>query len=119
MIRQEKISLIALIVSVAGLAMLFWAAENLEAKEIKIDEIDKASIGQYVKIDAQIVSYYNNGNTAFMQLYDGTGKLKAVSFQQGEQKAAIGKNSFASFEGKIELYKNELELVVEKVNKWN
>ncbi len=119
MLQQETISAIALCVSLTGIVMLFAFAESLEARQVQIGEIDEALLGWHVKINAKILSSYQLDSTVFLQLYDGTGKIKAVLFKPSkQQQELIGKNTFASFEGKVQLYKNELEIIVEQVKEW-
>jgi len=117
--EQETISRIALLASVLGLAMLVVMADLFEPRPVKISEIDETLAGWPVKVNAKIHSYYEKDNVAFLQLYDGTGKIKAVLFRPSEeQRQAIGKNKFASFEGKIKIYREELEIVVEGIEEW-
>ena len=119
MLQQEKISRIALCVSVTGLALLFAFAEGFEPRTAKIREINESLLGWHVKLNAKVASSYQKDSTLFMQLYDGTGKIKAVLFKPSrEQQALIGKNMFASFEGKVQFYRNELEIIVEGMEKW-
>ena len=118
MLQQERISQIALLVSIAGVALLLLSAELLEARQVKIGEIDETMIGLEVRVEARVLSKYEKDNIVFMQLYDGTGKIKAVVFNASEEQRALIGKGFASFEGKVQLYREELELVVEEVRQW-
>ena len=119
MLRQENISRIAVLVSITGVSLLFLFAETLQPKEVKIQEIGQSLLEWNVKINAKVLSSHQRDSTAFLQLYDGTGKIKAVLFRPSEEEQPlIAKGSFASFEGRIQLYRDELELVVERVSEW-
>jgi len=119
MLQQQTISKIALLASMAGIATLFLLAENIEAKEVSIREIDEGMLDMHVLVKGQVMSSYQTNKTAIMELYDGTGKVKAVMFRPSkEQLVLLGKGSFASFEGKVQIYKEELEIVVERVEEW-
>ncbi len=119
MLGQERISAIALCVSIFGVALLLLFSEVIEARQVKIQEIDNSMLDWHVVLNARVESVWQKNDTIFMQLYDGTGKIKAVLFKPSrEQQALIGKNMFASFEGKVQFYRNELEIVVERVEKW-
>ena len=119
MLRQENISRIAALVSITGVSLLFLFAETLQPREVKIQEINQSLLEWNVKIDAKVLSSHQRENIAFLQLYDGTGKIKAVLFRPSEEEQPlIAKGNFASFEGRIQLYRNELELVVERVGEW-
>jgi len=116
MVSRERLSAIALLAAVAGMAMLFLAAKTFEPKPVKISEIDKALVGWPVSVNVQVESVYRAGETLLMQAFDGTGKIKAVMFKASrENQAMLCKNCFASLEGKVQLYKGELEIVVERV----
>ena len=115
--EQEKIAVIALTASIAGIVLLFTIAQSIEPKEMKIEEISVEEEGLQVKVNARVEEFSQRQGIAFMQLYDGTGKIKAIAFK-AEKVEGIGKGMLASFEGKIQIYKGELELVVEKVNEW-
>ena len=115
--QQEKIALAALLASIAGILLLFAMAEAIEPKEMKIGEIGFEDKGLYAKVNARIESFSQKNGIAFMQLYDGTGKIKAVAFEANKV-TGLRKGTLASIEGKIQIYENELELVVEKVKEW-
>ncbi len=115
--EQEKIALIALLVSISGILLLLAMAQAIEPKEMKIEEIKIENEGLYVKINAKVEEFSQRQGIAFMQLYDGTGKIKAIAFE-AEKFPELGKGMLASFEGKIQIYKGELELVVEKAEEW-
>ena len=117
---KERLSAIALLAAITGIVLLFLLAESFEPRQAKIGEIGNADVGWPVKINAKIESSYKTGNTLLMQVFDGTGRIKAVAFNvSSETQAALCKNCFASLEGKVQLYKGELEIVVESVEQWN
>lgn len=115
--KQEKIALIALLASISGILLLLAIAQTIEPKEMKIQEITIKEEGLQVKINARVEEFNQRQGIAFMQLYDGTGKIKAIAFK-AEKFPELKKGMLADFEGKIQIYKEELELVVEKVNEW-
>ena len=115
--KQERIALVALLASITGIALLFAMSEAIEPKEMKIGEIGFEEEGLQAKVNARIDSFSQRQGIAFMQLYDGTGKIKAIAFK-AEKFPELKKGMLACFEGKIQIYKGELELVVEKVEEW-
>jgi len=120
MLSKERLSAIALLAATTGIALLFLLAESFEPKQVKIQDIGNADVGWPVRVNAKIESSYKTGNTLLMQVFDGTGRIKAVAFNVSDEKqAALCKSCFASLEGKIQLYKGELEIVVESVEEWS
>ncbi len=120
MLSKERFSAIALLAAMAGIALLFFLAESFEPRPVKIKDIGNADIGWPVRVNTKVESSYKTGNTLLMQVFDGTGKIKAVAFNvSNETQAALCKNCFASLEGKVQIYKGELEIVVESVEEWS
>jgi DNA/RNA endonuclease YhcR with UshA esterase domain len=117
---KERLSAIALLAAIAGIAILFLLAESFEPKPVKISEINNGLVGWPVRVNAKVESSHKTGNTLLMQVFDGGGRIKAVLFNASKEKQALlCKNCFAILEGKVQLYKGELEIVVESVEKWN
>ena len=118
MICRENLALLALLAAVAGTALLFAFAQGIGARQAKISEIGEEMEGTLVKVNARIEQLSVRKGIAFMELYDGTGKINAVLFNAEKMGALPGKGGFASIEGKVQKYNGDLELVVEKVEKW-
>ena len=120
MVSMQRLSAIALFAAMAGILMLFFLSQSFEPKPVKIREIGKTLVGWPVRVNAKIESSYRSGDTLLMQAFDGSGKIDAVMFNSSkEEKAMLCKGCFASLEGKVQLYKGELEIVVESVEEWN
>ena len=118
MFKQEQILQIALITATIGIITLLFLSEQIKPQEIKIKDINNEFEGRLVKINAKVLTTRQAKQTLILQIYDGTGKIDAVRFNQTNF-PSIQKNSFASFEGKIKTYKGKLQMVIAKVEKWN
>lgn len=116
MVKRESLALASLLCSVSGILALAALASQVEARPAKISELDESWLGTPVKLNAKVVSASQGKGMLFLELYDGTGKIRAVSFSPEE--AGVTKGGFATFEGKVQLYKGELELVIEKAEGW-
>ena len=88
--EQEKIAVIALTASIAGIVLLFAIAQAIEPKEMKIEEISVEEEGLQVKVNARVEEFSQRQGIAFMQLYDGTGKIKAIAFKAEILTSEIG-----------------------------
>ena len=118
MISRENLALMALLAAVAGTALLFALGQGIEARQAKISEIGGEMEGMLVKVNVRIEKLSVRKGIAFMELYDGTGKINAVLFNAEKIGALPGKGGFASIEGKVQKYNGNLELIVEKVKEW-
>jgi len=100
MLSEARISAIALLLSVAGLALLVFFSAAETPIGLKISQLEgfegKASI------EARIVSSHFSGNTLFITLFDGN-SLKAVYFNPPESALETSaKNSLVIAEGFVE-----------------
>jgi len=116
MLREVALKRISLSLSIAGIALLFFLGQMFEAKEITIAEVGGQGEGAKVKITAQVYSAFSKGGNVMFQLDDGTGKLQGIAFNAGEaQRKLLRKNNFIRVTGRLQLYKNNWEIIAEKV----
>ncbi|MFA4855824.1 MAG: OB-fold nucleic acid binding domain-containing protein [archaeon] len=118
MICRENLALLALLAAVAGTMLLFAFAQGIEARQAKISEIGEGMEGVLVKVNVRIESMSVRKGIAFMELYDGTGKINAVLFNAEKTGTLPKKGGFAGIEGKVQKYNGSLEIIVEKVEEW-
>lgn len=69
------------------------------------------NLNEYVAIKATISKQSLNSNNLFLTLKDSSGKIKAIIFNI-ENEIPIGEYIFL---GKISLYENELELLIDEI----
>jgi len=130
MVDEKILRNVSILVSLIGLISLFLISRTLEQKVINIGEISVNDIGRRVyvcgKIDSKFVS---KSKHIFLSLKDKTGKIKVVIFNntamklfsQGIDVFSINQNTDQNTDekicvyGKVDLYKNELEIICENV----
>ena len=78
--REKVIRNIALLCSVAGLLILFYASEHIEMGPTKIGEISIDDVGISMRICGRIENKRVSNNHIFMDLGDITGKISFVIF---------------------------------------
>lgn len=119
MVGRVFIARAALCLAAAGVALLLFLDSGSAPDPVKISSIGGEMAGQQVALNARVLSSYQRGSTVFLELYDGSGKIRAVLFRPNPEKLAlVGKNKFASFGGKVQVYGGSVELVVEAVEEW-
>jgi len=118
MVSGQGMNRVSLGAAVLGVVLLLFASEAIEPKKVKIAEISEAMEGTPITVDARVVSRGERNGTIFLRLYDGTAGIKAVLFRPDERQREIIGKGFASFEGKVQVYREELEIVVERVGEW-
>lgn len=119
MLGEKHVSRIALCTAVFGVLGLLFFEQGIVVQNAKISSINDSMAGSPVKLNCLVESSFKKENTLFLRLYDGTGKIKAVLFSpKPEQAAVLQKGKFASVEGKVQLYEEELEVIIEKAEEW-
>ncbi len=120
-IRMEKISALALFSSLLGLALVYFAATNLEPLAMGIGQITSDHDGKVVEVSGFVASAYSSQDTLFLEISDGKDKISVVIFSslsnQLEQAGiAISKDSKITVRGVVQEYKNRLEIVPGKIS---
>jgi DNA/RNA endonuclease YhcR with UshA esterase domain len=119
MLSDKTLMYIALVLFIVGIAGLFLVTQFIGPKEIGTGKIGNSEIGQNVVIKGTIASYFEKDGHVFMDVDDGSGKIKVVMFENAARNQPyvynIEKGDMISVEGKIELYENELEIVANSI----
>lgn len=118
MLSRELVARTALLVSIAGIALLFLTDLFNTPAQLSIGEISKELEGEQVKVKARVSWNSLKNNVLLFGLYDGN-SIKAVIFSPSlEQRALVRNGLFLEIEGKVQLYNGELEIVAEQVGRY-
>lgn len=121
-INDKTIYKIALITSIIGISILIVSSAWVEPKEMRIKEITSNNINEKITIHGVIteIDYSSSGKTCFLNLNDGTGKIKVIIFQSGlENFETEGinisdfKNRNVKITGTVSEYNNKLEITLD------
>ncbi|MFH1105884.1 MAG: OB-fold nucleic acid binding domain-containing protein [Candidatus Aenigmatarchaeota archaeon] len=118
---MKRISAIALFCSVIGLALIYFAAANLEPASIGIDQINADYVGKTVEIVGTVLSAYKSEDTLFLSISDGSGVINVVIFSNvlNELEAsslAIAKGYKIRVRGIVDEYRSKLEIIPRKIS---
>lgn len=106
---------IAVIVSVIGVVSLYFITNYFDNK---ID-ISKANdnFGDKVTVKGSVGSVFRSNGNTFFRLYDFSGEIQVVAFQKSSIPEAeqIKKGDQVAVMGKVSKYKNELEIIAQKI----
>jgi DNA/RNA endonuclease YhcR with UshA esterase domain len=118
MLTEKHIAVVSLLLAIAGTGLLFLFNQAIDPMEIEIGEITKSNIGERIKVGAKIEWALEKDNYILLTLDDGS-KIKAVHFGPSPEERQIAKpGSFVAVVGKVQLYKNELEIIAEEIKRW-
>lgn len=90
-----EITRIALFTAVVGIIALFILSAKLEPKMGNIIDLDKARLGDFVKISGEIIAIKHD-KTSYFDLKDSTDEIRVFSFKEinltkGDRVEVIGK----------------------------
>lgn len=116
--NDEKIFKISLITTIIGLVGIMILSGYVNPEKVTINQIDKSKIDNQVEIDATVTSVtQTKSNTKIIELSDNTGSINMVIFPSTDFNTTIKKNQHLTVIGKVTLYNNDLELILEDSNK--
>ena len=118
MLTEKHIAVASLLLAIAGTGLLFLFNQAIEPREMEIGEIEKSGVGARIRVGAKIEWALERDNYVLLTLDDGS-KIKAIKFGPSQEERQIAKRgSFVEVVGKVQVYKNELEIVAEEIKRW-
>lgn len=113
---------VSLAVAAAGLVFLFLITISIEPMQAKISEVSSDLVGRDIVVKGKIDSYFTKEGNVFITLEEGA-KIKVVMFSREAQKQPwvydLQKGDSVFVEGRVQLYKNELEIVANTIKVFN
>ena len=117
--NDTQLTWLALALSVIGLVGVYVVTYIDQPTQIRISEAENY-IEKNVLIVGQITDkFVTDDGHVFILIEDDTGKLTGIAFNKVAESLPYGsldKNRFLQIYGTIELYKGQLEIVVQRIN---
>jgi aspartyl/asparaginyl-tRNA synthetase len=117
--NDKTIMKVCFVMVIIGIIGLFIVTNFSTTPQVRINSIDETKTGQIVSISGIVSSYYTSEGHVFMNVNDSTGTIKVVMFQKDAENNPwvydIRKDDKVTINGKIQLYKGELEIVASSV----
>jgi DNA/RNA endonuclease YhcR with UshA esterase domain len=119
--EDKQIFKLALFTTIFGLVGMMFSANYIMPQEVKIKDINRGMLDKEVLVEGLVtdVSQSRNGGTFFLELMDGTGKIKLIIFESAAfeiQKTDISILSFNKRRirvvGRVTEYKGSLEVIL-------
>ena len=114
-LKENNIIKLSLIIFLFLFILLYYLDSIYSPTLINIKDIDKSYYNKIVKINTKIEKLNLNNETLFLVLSDlnnSNYKINAIIFKT---KIILDMDKNYEFIGRISLYKNELELLVDKI----
>ena len=116
--KETLLLKIALILTLAGLFVLYILSDNINVKEINIDKINDERIGNMVKILGRVDKVTELDKVTFIDVSQPA-TAKVVVFREKEKDDALEleQDDYVEIIGKIEDYEGEMEVIAERIRR--
>ena len=115
MLEEKQIAIAGLLCAILGIGLLFLLNQTIAPRERSIREINETSIGERVSVSGKVDWTLEKENFVLFTLNDGA-RIKVIKFSPSKEERALAQtNSLVIVIGKIQLNKNELEIVAEEI----
>lgn len=118
MISDKRLKIISLVVSLAGIFIIFLVSMFTGHAIVDIGSITEDDVGKYVMVNATIGGVSLNNGNLFIEIYDGTGKINAVMFERtarGMDLYSFKEKDSVLVEGQVNTYKGKLEIIASSI----
>lgn len=121
MMEDQKIFKLALCTAIFGLVGMIFSASYITPENIQIKEINRGMLDKEVSVEGLVtdVSQSQKGGTYFLELMDGTGKIKLVIFESAASEIEKTNINIGNFDkrrikvvGKVAEYQGSMELIL-------
>lgn len=117
MLSETHLGVFSLACAALGLAILIFLNSALEPREVSVAEISKELVGERVKVRARVTWGLERDNFVVFTLGERA-KIKAIKFNPTKiERNLVRERSFVWVVGKVELYRNELEIVADGIRR--
>ena len=109
---MEKLTKITFSISLIGILLLLFLANQIEPKAINIEGITKSMMNRQVKIIGKIINIRNMEGFQIMMVQDKTGTMTVTA----DSETPINKtNAEIMIIGKVSEYKGEVQISASKI----
>tara|TARA_Y100000310_G_scaffold345396_1_gene464445 strand:- start:11434 stop:11787 length:354 start_codon:yes stop_codon:yes gene_type:complete len=116
--QEKHLAIIAISCATIGIVLLFILEQYIEPQKLSVRALEDNLIGNRVEVKGRVDWALERENFLLFTLNDGE-KIKAIKFNPTElEMELIRKRIPVVVVGKLQVYKNELEIVVEEIRKW-
>ncbi len=109
--EENKLFLLSLFLSFAGISLLFLLSKNVSPSEIGVAEISDEDMGKTVLVKGKAVSFYSRGSFASFLLCSSK-CIKVVSFNS---ERVVSAGAFVSVEGRVSEFGGKMEILADSI----
>ncbi|MCX6775023.1 MAG: OB-fold nucleic acid binding domain-containing protein [DPANN group archaeon] len=111
--QERTLLIVALVWSLIGLFILLVLASFAQPPQPTISQLGD-NVGKVVVLNANVTSIDYKQDTVFFSLEDSTGNISAIFFGNPKYEIIVG--DYVAVKGKVQLYKGDVEIVVQELS---
>ncbi len=108
----DSIERVSLLLVLTGLTTMYAASILATPTSVTVSDLDEGDAGTTVRVRGTVTDHTTSDETEFFRIKGEDGDIQAVNF--GER-LGITTGTTYTFQGRVDLYQGELELIVEDV----
>lgn len=112
--NEKTLLKIALASSIVGIFLLLLILELSEVQSYQIANITNSQIDKTVKVTGKITKIKETPGLLILDIKDNTGVITAIAFKN--KAVELEKNSIIEMTGKVQKYKDKLEIIANQIN---
>jgi DNA/RNA endonuclease YhcR with UshA esterase domain len=120
MITDEKLRKICLVFIIIGLVGMVLFSQYSTPTAKRINEIGEEHVGKSIQVSGKISSISVNEGNIFIDMSEGSDTITIIMFERTartqKESYNLSENQSITVFGKVSLYKEELEIVADKIS---
>mgnify|MGYP001587555426 CR=1 FL=1 len=96
-----------------GTLLLIFLAENMEAKQLKISDLNLNMLDQETRIVGNITSIRQTKGLIILSIKDSSGSIPVVLFKKGDEH--FEKGSEVEVTGKVSEFNNQIQITAKQI----
>lgn len=113
--RTKQLTLLILVLAIAGLAGIYFAIENIKPIETKIDSIEDSLNGRIVRINGMISNIKKSKSGNFYWTVDDGSNITVPILDSKFKSLAVKKGDTVEVVGVVTKYNGELEVMPREI----
>lgn len=115
--EDKELRNLSVLLSIFGIVLLYFVANNLEPEVVQISDIEYKDVGKTVKITGEITSRQDSKGHIFLKVSDGTSEMFVPLFENlvkklsVEEKEGLVKDREIEVVGEVQEYNGKLEII--------
>lgn len=108
---MDRLQRLSLLLALGGLAVIYVASTVYAPPDVSVAGIDAGMLGETVRVTGNVTRLSVSDEATFLVMEDGSGRIDVVSFDP----VAVERYRTYTVEGRVEVYRGSVELILHDV----